>query len=282
MPVLNKHDKTMIRQKTDAPRGLLRRGVADTTRYRHVRYHPSPDLVPYIEHFWVVEWDLRGKEPELAETLPHPSVHMVFESGGNSRIHGPSRAKFSRVLKNRGSVFAVKFTPGGFYPFAKIAVSTFSDRQLPLRTVFGADGDDLDRTVLSESADAARIAVIENFLRARRPAPDDNVMLAGQLVYSVAKDRSILTVEHLVTRYALTVRTLQRLFRTYVGVSPKWVIQRYRLHEAAEQLAARHSINHASLAAELGYSDQAHFGRDFKRIIGMTPAAYAKTLMSKQ
>jgi AraC-like DNA-binding protein len=74
----------------------------------------------------------------------------------------------------------------------------------------------------------------------------------------------------------LTTRTLQRLFATYVGVSPKWVIQRYRLHEAAEQLAADPSINQASLAAELGYSDQAHFVRDFKRIVGMTPAAYAK------
>src|SRR5262245_46354336 len=147
----------MIRRKTDTPRGLLRSGVADTTRYRYVRYHPSPDLIPYIEHFWLVEWDLRGKGPELAETLPHPTVHIVFESGGNSRIHGPSRAKFSRVLEDRGGVFGVKFTPGGFYQFAKVAVSTFANRLVPLRSVFGADGDDLDQAVLSENADASRI-----------------------------------------------------------------------------------------------------------------------------
>src|SRR5262245_29290950 len=107
----------MIRRKTDAPRGLLRTGVADGTRYRYVRYHPSPDLAPYVEHYGVREWALRGKEPELAETLPHPSVHMIFESGGNSGISGPSRAKFSRVLEDRGGVFAVKYTPGGFHPF---------------------------------------------------------------------------------------------------------------------------------------------------------------------
>jgi AraC-like DNA-binding protein len=71
-------------------------------------------------------------------------------------------------------------------------------------------------------------------------------------------------------------RTLQRLFAKYVGVSPKWVIQRYRLHEAAEQLAAGSSIGQAALAADLGYSDQAHFVRDFKSVVGMTPLAYAR------
>ena len=69
---------------------------------------------------------------------------------------------------------------------------------------------------------------------------------------------------------------LQRLFGRYVGVSPKWVIQRYRLHEAAEQLATGESVSQTELALNLGYSDQAHFIRDFKAIVGVSPAAYAR------
>jgi AraC-like DNA-binding protein len=254
MPVLHKRD--------NPPRGILKSGVADSTRYRYVRYHPSPDLATYVEHFWLVEWDLRGKEPELAETLPHPSVHMIFEAGGRSCILGPSRSKFSRVLEGRGGIFAVKFTPAGFHPFAKGMVRV---------------DDDLDRAVLSESTDAARIGLVEDFLRARNPAFDQNVHRANEIVYAVANDRSILTVEDLVERYQQPTRALQRLFSKYVGVSPKWVIQRYRLHEAAAQLAAGGPVDQASLAAELGYFDQAHFIRDFKKIVGVTPAAYAKT-----
>jgi AraC-like DNA-binding protein len=276
MSVLHKRDN--LRRKTDPPRGILKSGVTNSSRYRYVRYHPSPDLASYIEHFWLVAWDLRGQPPDVAETLPHPSVHLIFESGGTSHVQGPSRAKFSRVIESRGSIFAVKFTPAGFHPFATVPVSTFTDRTLPLCDAFGADGGDLDRAVLSERSDVARIALIERFLRARDAGPDETVSHVNGIVYSVANDRSILAVQDLVNRFSQPTRMLQRLFAMYVGVSPKWVIQRYRLHEAAAQLAAGRSINHASLAAELGYSDQAHFVRDFKSIVGMTPAAYAKSV----
>ena len=264
--------------KVNPPRGILRSGVADSTRYRYVRYHAPRDLAACIEHFWLVEWDLRGKEPEFAETLPHPSVHMIFEQDGKSHVRGPSRSKFSRLLNDRGGIFAVKFTPAGFRPFANSAVRTLTDRTVSLREVFGADGDVLDRAILSERADASRIALIEDFLRGRNSALDENVPRVNEMVYSVADDRSILSVEHLADRYAYTTRTLQRLFATYVGVSPKWVIQRYRLHEAAALLSEGRAIKYASLAADLGYSDQAHFVRDFKGIVGVTPAAFAKAV----
>jgi AraC-like DNA-binding protein len=266
----------MIRRKIDPPRGVLKTAVADPSRIRHERFHTHPDLEPYVEHFWSVEWDLCGCTPQRVETLPHPSVHMVFEAGGESRIGGTSRAKFSRVLHDRGSVFAVKFTPAGFFPFAGVPVSNFSDRTVPLSDVFGPEGDELDRAVLAQKSNAPRITIVENFFRNRLPEPDENVTRVTEIVYAVAKDRGILKVEDLVERYQLNKRTLQRLFARYVGVSPKWVIQRYRLHEAAEQLAADGSISQAALAIDLGYSDQAHFVRDFKSIVGMSPAAYAR------
>jgi AraC-like DNA-binding protein len=266
----------MIRRKTDQPRGVLKTAVSDLQRYRHERYHPAPDLALYVEHFWLVEWDLRGQAPQRAETLPHPSVHLVFEQDGRSRIRGPARAKFSVLLEEKGGVFAVKFTPGGFFPFVDVPVSRFADTTMTLREVFGAVGDELDASVLSQTSDLSRVNVIEDFLRRHRPEFDENVQLVNEIVYAVAKDREILKVKDLVDGYGLNKRTLQRLFAKYVGVSPKWVIQRYRLHEAAEQLAAVGSVSQADLALSLGYSDQAHFVRDFRSIVGVSPAAYAR------
>ena len=268
----------MVQRKTDPPRGVLKTAGADPRCYRHQRYNPSPDLSLYVEHYWVVEWDLRDKTPELVETLPHPSVHMIFEKDDKSRIRGPAPQKFSTTLKDRGGVFAVKFTPAGFHPFASQPISNFCDQTVRLQDVFGSEADVLNHAVLSESTDLARISLLEQFLRRQRPKPDENVSRVTEMVYSVAQERGILRVQDLVERYGLNKRTLQRLFATYVGVSPKWVIQRYRLHEAAEQLAVRRSSSQAELALTLGYSDQAHFVRDFKAIVGVTPAAYTRAV----
>jgi len=91
----------------------------------------------------------------------------------------------------------------------------------------------------------------------------------------MAGDRSILRVADVCDASGLDERALQRAFRACVGVSPKWVIQRYRLHEAAAQLRSSAPPELAALAASLGYADQAHFSRDFKRMVGETPGAFA-------
>jgi AraC-like DNA-binding protein len=59
-------------------------------------------------------------------------------------------------------------------------------------------------------------------------------------------------------------------------VGPKWVINRYRLHEAVERLQEGAQINFSELAMELGYFDQAHFIRDFRKLVGCTPVAFAR------
>jgi AraC-like DNA-binding protein len=71
-------------------------------------------------------------------------------------------------------------------------------------------------------------------------------------------------------------RTLQRLFRDYIGLSPKWVLKRYRVHEAAERIASGEAPDAAWLAAVLGYSDQSHFIRDFSAQVGCSPGTYAR------
>jgi AraC-like DNA-binding protein len=265
----------VIRRKTSPPRGVLQTALVDGARSRHVRYHPSPDLEPFVEHYWSVAWDFRGRTPERVEILPHPSVHLVFQRRVGARIVGVTRAKFSRLLRGKGEIFAVKFTPGGFYPFLRAPVSTLTDTTSSIDLAFGADGRTLAGAMLATRTDEARVAHVEAFLRSRLGSDvDDTVARVAELVYIARRDHTIVKVDDLASRSGMNTRTLQRLFAKYVGVSPKWVIQRYRLHEAAEQLATG-GIEQATLALALGYSDQAHFVRDFKAVVGTSPAAFA-------
>ena len=76
----------MTKSEVGKPRGILH-PQASGEEFQHARLAPAPDLGFFIAHYWIVGWDLRGQAPRLAETLPHPSVHLVFEKD-KSRLVG--------------------------------------------------------------------------------------------------------------------------------------------------------------------------------------------------
>lgn len=228
-----------------------------------------------VQHFWIVRWDVRGHPPQRRETLPHPNVHLVLDPG-RSCIHGVHSGRFERELSDQGGVVGVKFRPGGFRAFLKQPVSRLRDRSVPAAAVFGAAVDTLESEVFATTDDAAQVALVERFLRTRLPPADFDAIRAGTIVDAIAEDRRFTRVEQMLERWQLSARALQRLFSDYVGIGPKWVINRYRLHEAIDRLGASGSIDWAELALELGYFDQAHFIRDFKALIGRTPGEYVR------
>lgn len=263
------------RRDPGPPRGILE-SVPGGGVFRHERIGPARDLEHLVQHFWTVSWDLTGHGPAVRETLPHPVVHVVIGKDV-SRVAGIAGGRFTRVLTGAGRVFGVKFRPGGFQPFARGPVSRLTGREVPLADVFGPAGTRLVRAVLAAGDDTpARIALCERFLRERLPAPDPNVPLAASIVEHAEADRSVRKVEDLVAWSGLGTRALQRLFSRYVGVGPKWVIRRYRLHEALERLAEGGAADWTAVALSLGYFDQAHFTNDFKALVGRTPAEYAR------
>ncbi|WP_069609041.1 helix-turn-helix domain-containing protein [Leptospira tipperaryensis] len=268
-----------MESKKDKPRGVLK---SEKTKidFKHARYLPSPSLEFFIEHHWTVEWDLRGKEPQLAETLPHPSVHLVIDKD-KSRIQGIIEGKFSYLLKDLGKVWGVKFKPGAFYPFYRKAIRSLQNRSIPIDSVFSVDVLRLENSILSAKNDEERLETIEQILLQRLPEKDENVLWIQEVIDSIFKNPNIRKVEDLANRLRINKRTLQRQFSRYVGVTPKWVIQRYRLHEAAERLEKGENVDGIQLALDLGYFDQAHFIKDFKNIVGKSPEQYSKLLRLK-
>jgi AraC-like DNA-binding protein len=188
-------------------------------------------------------------------------------------VYGIRTERDRKTIAGAGRVVGVKFRPGAFQPFYGGSVHHLTNRIVPISAVFGPDGDVLADAVRAE--ERAPFAVMEAFLRARLPEPDPHLDVLADIVRTMLKDPAVARVDELAARHAMSPRTLQRLFRRYVGVSPKWVLQRYRLHEAAERIAEGRDGDWAATALELGYFDQAHFIRDFKALVGASPAQYA-------
>jgi AraC-like DNA-binding protein len=265
--------------KVGQARGMLRRPLP-AGKMRHARRSPADDLSHWIAHYWMIRWDLRGCEPHLAESLPHPNVHVIFEPSG-AVVAGVQTHMFSRVLEGQSQVFGIKFRPGGFRPFLKFPTSEIADRTVPASTVLG-NVDALQALVLSSYEEDEKIDAANAFFRARIPKQDDTITLAGQIVERILQDRDIKTVDDLVRISGIGKRSLQRIFNEYVGISPKWVIRRYRLHELIERSNSGEVADWSELALELGYFDQAHLINDFRSITGYSPTEYQALLRGKE
>jgi AraC-like DNA-binding protein len=239
------------------------------------RHNPPSALAHCIAYYWRVSWDLRGRQPHLQETLPHPNIYLIFEEN-RLTVAGVTTSKFTRVLAEQGFAFGVKFKPGGFRPYLNSSASSLTDRIVEANHIFGADGDMLEAALISSCGEEAMVAAVDAFFLRRVPEPDQNVELADQLVSRILHQPQIRTVDDLAARTGLSKRSVQRLFREYVGVPPKWVIRRYRLHELIERLEAGDPLNWPDLALELGYFDQAHLINDFRAITGYSPADYQR------
>lgn len=265
----------MTKSKSEPPRGVLNQKRGDLIGLS--RYHPNRNLAYFIEHYWIVTWDLQGKEPYEQDVLSHPSVHLVFEKG-NTRIWGVVTGKFTRKLEGRGKVVGIKFRPGGFYPFYQKSVAEFTDSNLSFYEVFDEELESLEQQILHHGENGKMVEQVEKFLMSYLPEIDPNIEKVGSIVETIREDRSIIKVNDITEQFNLSKRALQRLFRQYIGVNPKWVIQRYRLHEAAEQMASSDNQNLSQMALDLGYFDQSHFIRDFKTVVGKSPAEYMEAL----
>jgi len=274
------------------PRGVLKPIGPSGGQFFHQRLTPPPALAPWVQHFWMVQWDLREAGPRLQETLPHPSVYLVFEQNLETHppeqtphqplpqmaaeISGVSTGKFSRRLEGYGRVFGIKFKPGGFRTFLTTSTSIVTNRVLPAQQIFGPSILDLAAQIYRSPDTESMADATSKYLTSLNPSPDPSADLSAHLVQLILDDPSILTVDQLAAKAGITIRSLQRLFKDYVGASPKWVIRRYRLHELVERLHSGQPFDGAQLALDLGYADQAHLINDFRNLIGYTPTTYRK------
>jgi AraC-like DNA-binding protein len=272
---LNKRD-TYAGRMTEASglsRGVLYQRAA-ASRFQLRQYPPSPGLAPFVDYYWIVRWDLRGEPAYEQAVLPHPNVHLTFEPE-RTAIYGVITKLFLRKLEGQGVTLGVRFWPGGFRPFWPEPIARLTGQVVPAVQLLGPDAEQARQVVVTDPDDAALVARVEGLLEAIRPARDPVAEQAASMVARIVEDPALRRVDQLAATFERPVRRVQRLFSDYVGVSPKWVMRRARLHDAALRAEQGGPVDWAELAADLGYSDQAHLTRDFTTIIGEPPARYA-------
>jgi AraC-like DNA-binding protein len=240
--------------------------------YQLSRAIPCSKLKDIVEQYWFVSWDLRQQPPHVQKNLPDPCVNLFFDEQG-AKLLGAVSKVYTYKMQGVGHVFGIKFMPSGFCSYTKKPMSSFAEQYSEPKTVFQYWGDDVLDDIKLKTSLSDAIAVAEPLLLANITPATEKQQLTNAIVSFIKQSPHVTHVNQIAAHFEINVRALQRLFERYVGLSPKWVIRKYRLHEVLDN-AENNKQDWLATSMALGYTDQAHFIKDFKDIIGVTPSSY--------
>ncbi len=263
--------------------GILR--PDELARHLQLDRRPAGDAVAHwVENHWFLSWDLPAGVCRAGQVLGHPTVSLTAELVDQARpgvpegkvvvVTGVATRRFDVELRGRGRVAGVRFRPGGLAALTGLSASSWTDRSVPAEAALPEDlcRQLADPGLVATPADWA--AAAEQGLAGLDPGGDARYEELLRIVNRMLDDRTLVTVAQVAERHNLATRSLQRLFLRYVGVSPKWVLARYRMHDVVTELDAGYVGTMSDLAHQYGWYDQAHFTRDFVALVGVTPTAY--------
>jgi AraC-like DNA-binding protein len=245
-------------------------------------YLPAEGLRPLVTSYYFLE----SAGPLVDFTHPEwANIRFVldgvwrFEDDQGRETIEPSRAVLfgptdhaRRFMTNGGLVFGVGLTPLGWLTLIGDHASDFANLVVPLDRQLGPSGSAIRARLLEARTDAERIAILDTILDARPPSQSAYGALAvrvQQALLSGTVDQVGDLAEHL----GIEPRTLHRVCTAVFGFPPVRLLRRQRFLRTLAKVRD-HLDRPLGELIDSGYFDQAHFNRDFKACMGMTPLAY--------
>lgn len=243
---------------------------------RFQRIVPTGKVCELVSWWWLTDWNQPEGEPSRQHLLAFPASNLVVERD-NVSFAGPTTRASHVDLLGSGWVVAALLQPACVPAFTD-APSSYRDRWTPIAAP--SVHDNIREAMNTSDADAA-VSRLADWLVERVGDPSEEARLANTMAHVAGTDPRVVTVGDLADALHVSSRTLHRLASRYVGLTPYAIIRRRRLQEAAERVRLDPRVMLRDVAAECGFADQAHLAREFKRVLGRTPAHYRAELSDR-
>ncbi|WP_201982222.1 helix-turn-helix domain-containing protein [Hymenobacter rubidus] len=257
----------------------------------HQEFEPPAALAETIKCLWYDRLEF-GAAPTAFEVQPDGYAEIIFYFGSPCGVATPAG------VQRLPSPFMVGLLNQPAHFYAQNRLEIIGIRCFPW-TVFdllglppAQDGVRVMRhpiaglqAPLAQWLEAGKIAEalaeVKRYFLQRHPdaAPGPLLAKAGGAMRAAG---GTLPVSQVAAAAHATVRTLERRFKQAAGYTVKDISSLMRFEQARNHLWHHPSASLAGLAHELGYTDQAHLSREFKRYSGTTPAAFARKARSRQ
>lgn len=264
----------IIERSVPIQSGVFDRAEAD----KHIRlrqFLPEfADDIPWLEHVWSLQWSIEKGCEFSQKTVPYPAFNLVSDHTRGSALFGCISGCFEYPLTGKGQVVGFRLKPASQGVWWQGDAVDLTDSQMPVGEIFDANLCEGLGALAGEVLDIDQISVVLSQLQQWAKPQDPEAIKVSAMADYIAQNRQVFRAGDLATAFQLSERSVQRLFRAHLGLSPKLVIDRCRMHEALDALHGEQQLDLAQLAVRLNYSDQAHFSNMFRKLTGVSPGSY--------
>ena len=247
-----------------------------------------PELEPYVRFFWTVQAPAAG--PVTERVIPDGSCELIWQLGdgfdrhdGRNSITQPLAFLFGQLeramcLTPRGvvDVLGVRLTPAGAAGLWRFEVSELQACEYPLAEILSPANVPSLGLLRDARSFRARCGILTRWLHGRLRRTEPRSFRRAMAAVSLM-DRGIVQPAELADSIGCTRRSLERAFRSSIGLAPASYLRLRRIDGCLPRLRAG-TARLATIAADAGFADQAHFSREFRRVAGISPSEYRREL----
>lgn len=250
-------------------------------------YLPSEGLRPYVRHYWSLRRDYR-RMPLVDRSFPTGCIQLTFHRGKPLAVSVKGQLQPTAVLTGQCNYWDMLSSDGEmdmlvcvFRPcaaglFFGIPMSLIQNVEVSLADLEDAEVAELGRRVSECRDDRTAIGMIERFLCSRLATADEWDMRRMSVGIRLIEENPSVGVERLAAESCLCRKSFERLFLRQTGTTPAVFRRVVRFHRALHLLALHRDYEWARLAYAVGYADQSHLIREFRRFTGYTPEQYLR------
>lgn len=238
------------------------------------RYSVMPSEHPAISHFYA--FDVAQSANLLA--VPDGCVDIVFDCDATrptARICGTPLAAQAVELHQNHHYFGVRFSPGVIPGFINVLAEELTESELDLLEVSGF-AQRIFESIVQAPLLSDQMRLFNDYLAPRLMGRTS--ALTAMVIQQALRHRGDIRIQQLEELSGYTSRTLHRQFSQDTGMSPKTFCRIIRCQAALDTLNTQHDVSFSELALDLGFSDQSHFLRDFKKLVSTTPCDYQRKM----
>lgn len=189
-------------------------------------------------------------------------------------VSGAHDRFFVRGTDGPSLVIGVHFRPGGAAAFFGGALGELRNQTVPLEDLWGALARDLRERLQAEPQIAQKLRILEDALLSRLAVAPTADAMVTQALQMLEQDPAGARIADVQRAAHCSPQPFIRRFEAAVGLTPKRYARVLRFNALLSRLVRVGPRDWAQLAVEGGYFDQSHLNHEFKRLAGLTPAAY--------